>query len=48
MNVNFGIIKPLDHRVKGKRNKNLEISKRSLEMLDDIRKKEVFGFEDHH
>ena len=48
MNVNFGIIKPLDHRVKGKRNKNLEISKRSLEMLDDIRKKEVLGFEDHH
>ncbi len=48
MNVNFGIIKPLDHRVKGKRNKNLEISKRSLEMLDDIRKKEVFSFEDHH
>ena len=48
MNVNFGIIKPLDHRVKGKRNKNLEISKRSLEMLDDIRKKEVFDFEDHH
>ncbi len=48
MNVNFGIIKPLDHRVKGKRHKNLEISKRSLEMLDDIRKKEVFSFEDHH
>ena len=48
MNINFGIIKPLDYRVKGKRNKNLEISRRSLEIIDDIRKKEVFCFEDHH
>lgn len=34
MNVNFGIIEPLDKRVKGKRNKNAEISQRSLEIID--------------
>lgn len=34
MNINFGIITPLGYRVKGKRNKNLEISKRSLEIID--------------
>ncbi|MCL2126175.1 MAG: methylenetetrahydrofolate--tRNA-(uracil(54)-C(5))-methyltransferase (FADH(2)-oxidizing) TrmFO [Oscillospiraceae bacterium] len=33
MNVNFGIIKPLASRVKGKRNKNLAISERSLEHI---------------
>jgi methylenetetrahydrofolate--tRNA-(uracil-5-)-methyltransferase len=36
MNINFGIISPLGHRVKGKRNKNLAISQRSLEIIDDI------------
>ena len=34
MNVNFGIIRPLGYRVRGKRNKNTEISKRSLEIID--------------
>ncbi|MBQ9646972.1 MAG: methylenetetrahydrofolate--tRNA-(uracil(54)-C(5))-methyltransferase (FADH(2)-oxidizing) TrmFO [Oscillospiraceae bacterium] len=34
MNVNFGIIPPLGYRVKGKRNKNAELSKRSLEIID--------------
>ena len=33
MNVNFGIIPPLGYRVKGKRNKNAELSKRALEIL---------------
>jgi methylenetetrahydrofolate--tRNA-(uracil-5-)-methyltransferase len=33
MNINFGIIEPLGYRVKGKRNKNLAISQRSLETL---------------
>ena len=33
MNINFGIIRPLGYRVKGKRNKNTEISKRSLEIV---------------
>ena len=32
MNINFGIITPLDRKVKGKRNKNLEISKRGIEI----------------
>ncbi len=34
MNINFGLIPPLGYRVKGKRNKNAEISKRALEALD--------------
>ena len=34
MNINFGIIPPLDHFVKGKRNKNAEISQRALEILE--------------
>ena len=33
MNVNFGIIPPLDHRVKGKRSKNAELSVRSLAII---------------
>jgi methylenetetrahydrofolate--tRNA-(uracil-5-)-methyltransferase len=37
MNINFGIITPLDHRVKGKRNKNAEISQRSLSILEPLR-----------
>ncbi len=37
MNMNFGIIPPLDHRVKGKRNKNAELSARSLALLDTLR-----------
>ena len=37
MNINFGIIPPLDHRVKGKRNKNAELSQRSLEILEGIK-----------
>ena len=42
MNVNFGIIPPLDHRVKGKRNKNAELSQRSLAIIDQI-KEEVLA-----
>ena len=33
MNINFGIIPPLEYRVKGKRNKNAELSARALEQL---------------
>ena len=47
MNINFGIITPLDHRVKGKRNKNAEISKRSLAIIESLQQKEVFSYEDH-
>ena len=36
MNINFGLIPPLDHRVKGKRNKNAEISRRALEKLEEL------------
>ena len=36
MNVNFGLIPPLGYRVKGKRNKNAEISKRALEALGQL------------
>ena len=42
MNINFGIIPPLDHRVKGKRNKNAELSRRSLAIIETL-KEEVLG-----
>ena len=42
MNINFGIIPPLDHRVKGKRNKNAELSQRSLAIIETL-KEEVLG-----
>ena len=48
MNMNFGIISPLGYRVKGKRNKNAEISKRSLEIIESLKAKEVFHCEDNH
>lgn len=37
MNINFGIIAPLEQRVKGKANKNLAIANRSLAHLDTMR-----------
>lgn len=37
MNINFGIMPPLDHRVKGKRNKNAELSQRSLALIEQLR-----------
>ncbi len=37
MNINFGIISPLGYRVKGKRNKNAEISARALKIIDSLR-----------
>ena len=43
MNINFGIISPLGYRVKGKRNKNAEISKRSLETIDQLMSREVLS-----
>lgn len=36
MNINFGIIPALGYKVKGKRNKNAELSKRSLEWIDGL------------
>ena len=41
MNINFGIIPPLDHRVKGKRNKNADLSRRSLDILSQTIEQEV-------
>ena len=37
MNINFGIIPPLDHRVRGKRNKNAELSARALAIVEKLR-----------
>ena len=48
MNINFGIITPLGYRVKGKRNKNAEISARSLKIIDELMDKEVFSCENNH
>ena len=42
MNINFGIMPPLDHRVKGKRNKNAELSQRSLAVIETL-KEEVLA-----
>ncbi len=36
MNINFGIMPPLDHRARGKRGKNAELSKRSLALLETL------------
>lgn len=36
MNINFGLIPQLGYRVKGKRNKNAEISRRALEALNKL------------
>ena len=37
MNVNFGIIAPLEQRIKGKANKNLAIAQRALTQLEAIK-----------
>jgi methylenetetrahydrofolate--tRNA-(uracil-5-)-methyltransferase len=43
MNINFGLLPPLPVRVRGKRNKNLALSERSLAELDKLMEKEVFA-----
>ena len=53
MNVNFGIMPPLGCRIRGKRNKNAELSRRSLEIIDSLRESVLDGVkeeshEDHH
>lgn len=48
MNINFGIIKALERRVKGKRNKNAEISARSLGIIDGLMESEVFRYENNN
>ncbi len=39
MNINFGIMPPLDHKVRGKRNKNAELSQRSLALVDALKER---------
>ena len=48
MNINFGIISSLGYKVKGKRNKNAEISNRSLQIIDKLMEKEVFHCENNN
>ena len=36
MNINFGLLPPLEQRVKGKRNKNAALSQRALEALAQL------------
>ena len=40
MNINFGIISPLGYKVKGKRNKNMEVSGRALKVFEDTLSRE--------
>ena len=49
----LGIMPPLGCRIKGKRNKNAELSRRSLEIIDGLRESVLDGVkeeshEDHH
>lgn len=37
MNINFGIMPQLGYKVKGKRNKNAELSRRSLEIIESVK-----------
>lgn len=36
MNINFGIIAPLEQRIRGKANKNLAIANRALAHIDAL------------
>ena len=47
MNINFGIMPPLDHRVNGTRNKNVQLSQQSLAIIEQL-KQEVLSYENHH
>ncbi|MCL2227164.1 MAG: methylenetetrahydrofolate--tRNA-(uracil(54)-C(5))-methyltransferase (FADH(2)-oxidizing) TrmFO [Oscillospiraceae bacterium] len=53
MNINFGIIKPLDERVKGKRNKNMALSQRALAIISERAAlcpaaEAIGGFDENH
>ena len=48
MNVNFGIMPPLGCRIKGKRNKNAELSRRSLEIIDGLRESVLDGVKEEN
>ena len=48
MNINFGIIPPLGYRVRGKRNKNAELSKRSLQIIDSLHDEVISDIKENH
>ena len=37
MNINFGILEPLGHKIREKREKNMKISERALEIIDNMK-----------
>ena len=37
MNINFGILEPLGYKIRGKREKNMKISERALEIIDSLK-----------
>ena len=37
MNINFGILEPLGYKIRGKKEKNMKISERALEIIDNIK-----------
>jgi methylenetetrahydrofolate--tRNA-(uracil-5-)-methyltransferase len=39
MNINFGIMPALGYKVKGKRNKNAELSQRSLALIEGLKER---------
>ena len=41
MNINFGIMPPLGYKIRGKRNKNAELSARSLALIDQMREEVI-------
>ena len=47
MNVNFGIIEPLDIKIRSKKEKNLAISDRALRVIDSFKEKEKSLYENH-
>ncbi|HHW70021.1 MAG TPA: methylenetetrahydrofolate--tRNA-(uracil(54)-C(5))-methyltransferase (FADH(2)-oxidizing) TrmFO [Clostridiales bacterium] len=44
MNVNFGIIAPLDRKIRNKQQRNLEISKRALNKIDNIKASKIVKY----
>ncbi len=45
MNINFGIIKPLDTRIRGKRDRYLAVAQRALNVLDGMKEQIEEGLE---
>ena len=45
MNANFGILRPLDARVKGKQNRYEQLSKRAIETLSAVKERYDLNWE---